>query len=485
MPDNTDDDRRTIPEKDFDSLLDSYGSDMRENIRVGDRIQGRILSIGRDYVIVDTGSKLDGIVEKEELIDDTGVFPYSEGDTLDLFVMSIRHGELKLSRALAGIGGMSLLQDAYRAAIPVEGRVVETCKGGYSVEVIKHRAFCPISQMDTIYIEDPEAYVGKTFHFLISELEEGGRNIVLSRRTLLEQEQEQARQDFFSSLCPERILDGTVTRLMPYGAFVELTPGVEGMVHISEMSWSRIAHPDELLTHGEHVKVKVLSVEDDPEKKEKKISLSIKQVEDDPWNSVQEKFAPGLKLRGTVTRCMDYGVFVEIAPGIEGLVHISEMSYKKRVTKPREIASEGETVDVMIKEIIPHARRISLSIKDAEGDPWIGIQERYTKDQILEGVIEKKERFGYFVRLEPGVTGLLPRSKIVQHHDAAALEKKQEGESITVAIENIDPAQRKLSLTPGDSLNLDEWKNFSESQDVGVGSLGEKLKQAFKSKKTS
>jgi len=481
MTDNSHEENSDTPEMGFHEILEAYESEKRESLQVGDRVRGKILSIGRDYVFIDTGAKLDGIVEKEELIDESGTFPYTEGDTLDLFVISIRAGELKLSRALTGIGGATLLQDAYQSGIPVIGKVLETCKGGVSVEIIKRRAFCPISQMDTLYIETPESYVGQSFEFLIIELEENGKNIVVSRRNLLEQEQEKIREAFYTELSPGNCYEATVSRIMPFGAFVELTPGVEGMVHISEMSWSRIASPDEILTLGEKIRVKVLSVEHIPHKAEKKISLSMKQVEEDPWNTAQERFKPGLKLRGKVTRCMEYGVFVELAPGIEGLVHISEMSYRKRVTKPQDLVSEGDDIDVMIKDIDVASRRVSLSIKEAEGDPWIDIEHRYQKDQVIEGVIEKKERFGYFIMLEPGITGLMPKSKITQHPDAAVIDKMGVGDRLSVTIEKIDLPQRRISLAPGDARNED-WKEFSRSQNVGMGSLGEKLKQAITSK---
>ncbi len=281
------------------------------------------------------------------------------------------------------------------------------------------------------------------------------------------------------------VLEGTVSRIMPYGALVELAEGIEGMVHVSEMSWSRTLSPEDILHIGEKIEVKVLSVEDDEKSGRKRISLSMKQLEEDPWNTVLNRFKPGDRLRAKVTRIADFGVFVEIAPGLEGLVHISEMSYTKRVKRPEDLVGPGDEVDVMIKDISPESRKISLSMKEAEGDPWIGIAQRYRPEQVVSGVLEKKERFGYFVRLEPGVTGLLPRSVMAQHHDAAALDKMREGDAITVTVERVDADQRKISLAPGDRNEEGDWTRFTRTGESkgSFSSLGDKLQKALDKKK--
>ena len=464
-------------------LLDSYSPEKGSAIQVGDKLTGKIISIGRESLFLDTGHKIDGIVDAAELFDENGELPYAIGDTLELYVVSLRSGEIKLSRAISGIGGLTRLHDAYENAIPVEGRVSETIKGGFSVEVMKRRAFCPISQIDTLYVEHPEDYVGKTLLFVITELEENAKNIVISRRVLLEQEQEKAKKTFYETLPIGSVYEGRVSNIMPYGAFIEISPGVEGMVHISEISWSRLASPDEVLNTGDMVTVKVIDIQTNEATGEKKLSLSIKQIDADPWVTINQRLKFGDKIHGKVTRCMDYGCFVEIEPGIEGLVHISEMSYTQRVNKPQDFVSQGDIVDVMIKEIDPEKKRVSLSMKDAEGDPWIDVAGKYHIEQAVEGTIEKKERFGFFISLESGITGLLPVSRIKRHHDPAAIEKMKEGERIMVVIEEIDPAQRRITLAPGDSRDEDDWKTFSKDLSEPVSSLGEKLQQAMKKKK--
>lgn len=466
----------------MEELLNSYSPEGSSTVRVGDKIHGKIISIGKESLFIDTGSKMDGVVDIAELVEEGKELPYKVGDSIDLYAVSIRHGELKLSRALTGVGGIDQLQDAYHDRMPIEGRVMETCKGGFSVEVVKRRSFCPVSQIDTIYVNTPEDYVGKTYRFIITEFAEGGKNIVLSRRTLLEQEQSAAKEAFIATLVVGTVSTGRVSRIMPYGAFVEISPGIEGMVHISEMSWSRLGSPDEILHVGDKITVKVIGIENTG-KDNRKISLSMKQAGADPWSTAEERYKYGDKLMGTVMRCMDYGVFVEIEPGIEGLVHISEMSYMKRVAKVQDMVSVGDRIEVMVKEVSSGNRKISLSMKDAEGDPWINITEKYRTGQKVEGIIEKKEKFGYFITLEPGITGLLPKSRIAKFSDPAAIDKKQAGDGIAVVIESLDKDQRKLTLGPGDSQDEDDWKTFTGEAKQTMSSLGDKLQQALKKKK--
>ena len=352
------------------------------------------------------------------------------------------------------------------------------------VDVLQRKAFCPISQIDINFVENPSDYVGQTFNFLITTLEENGRNIVLSRRALLAREQEKDRKEFYQTLSVDTTMDGTVTRIMPYGAFVQLSSGVEGMVHVSEMSWSKAAKPESLVKVADTVRVKVIGIEPGQKPGLLKISLSMKQLTEDPWNRAGEQFHEGDKIQGTVTRCANFGAFVELAPGIEGLVHISEISYKKRVLKPEDIVTTGETVSVMIKEVDLDKRRISLSIRDAEGDPWVGITEKYTIGQAVEGILEKKEKFGYFINLEPGITGLLPKSNLNKAAKPAEYEKLKEGEAVAIMIEVINPGERKITLTPADTAAEKNWQSFSDTSATSLGALGEKLQLALNKKKS-
>ncbi|HQP29794.1 MAG TPA: S1 RNA-binding domain-containing protein [Deltaproteobacteria bacterium] len=456
-------------------LLDAYEKDKKPRVHVGDKIKGEIIAIGKDTVFVDTGTKIDGVVDIEELLDAERNLNYKVGDTLELYVMSIRSSGITLSRAISGVGGDYILEEAFEKAVPIEGKVKAQVKGGFEIELVKRRAFCPISQIDLKYVNNPEDYVGHSFEFIITKFEEGGKNVVVSRRVLLEQEQQKIREAFFRDLVVGAVVDGLVTKLMPFGAFVELTPGVEGMVPISEMGWSRTEKVEDILAVGQTIKAKIIVVSGE------KITLSLKQVSADPWDTVLERYKPGDKLRGKVMRLSNFGAFVELEPGIEGLVHISEMSYRKRVNKPEEVVNPGDFVAVLVKDIDTAKKRISLSIKDAEGDPWVDIGSRYPVGKVMEGSLEKKEKFGWFIVLEPGITGLLPKSRIDKAPDPGEIDKIKPGMCVKIKIEEINADERKITLGLAET-GEEDWQRFSSSTSV-MNPLAAKLQKAMTQKK--
>jgi small subunit ribosomal protein S1 len=469
-------------EEDFATLFESYQDVPNENLQVGNKVTGKIISIGQDAVFIDIGRKIDGFVDKAEVLDEQGEIPYDEGDSIELYVVSMDESEIRLSRALSGIGGLDMLQDAYDNEVPLQGKVTQTCKGGFNVDILHRRAFCPISQMDLKFVETPDDYVEQTFNFLITRLEESGKNIVVSRKILLQQEQAKSAALFYETLNIGSILDGRITRIMPYGAFVELAAGVEGMVHISELSWSRIENPEEVISGNDTITVKIIDIKEGDGPSLKKIALSVKQLESNPWNTIGDRFKIGDKVTGKVTQCVKFGAFVEIAPGVEGLVHISEMSYIKRVLNTEDVVSPGQTISVMIKECDPDKRRISLSLRDTEGDPWLNVPEKYQAGQTVEGTIEKKETFGYFIVLEPGITGLLPKSNINKAATPGLIEKLKEGDTVRVIIEKIHAIDRKITLCPADLAEEGDWKTFSKDNQKSMNPLAEKLQKALNAK---
>ncbi|RPJ16402.1 MAG: 30S ribosomal protein S1 [Desulfobacteraceae bacterium] len=485
MSENFENENQDNEDQSFAELFESYSSGMKDDLQIGDRIKGKIISIGKDSVFIDTGTKIDGTVERAELLDGDGNMSFIEGDEIELYVVSVTDHEIRLSKAISGVGGLELLRDAFKNGIPVEGKISATCKGGFHVDILQRRAFCPISQIDVNYTEKPEDHVGQTGQFLITQFGEGGRNIIVSRKKLLAAAMEIEKETFFGTLKAGDIFKGRVTRVMPYGAFVELIPGVEGMVHISELSWSRVENAEEVVKADDNVLVKVLAAAEGGKKNQKKISLSMKQVDNDPWIKVKEIFSPGARVTGKITRCMNFGVFVEIAPGIEGLVHISEMSYMKRVINPGDLVKTGETVSVMIKEIDEKAKRISLSLRDALGDPWLEVPDRFKVGQIVAGTLEKKEKFGYFISLSPGITGLLPKSKFGTAEKPELIERLKAGDTVSVIIEEIHIIDRRITLAPGDSAGDDTWKSFAQkTASEPASDLAEKLRQAIEAKKS-
>ena len=468
--------------KDFADLLKSYSLDRTEDLQIGDRISGEIIAIGGDKVFVDTGTKIDGAVEKADILNENGELAYKLGDVLELYVVAITENQIELSRGFSGSGGLMHLQEAFDGGIPIAGKVESQCKGGFNVMVMGKRAFCPMSQMDIKYVENPEDFIGNTYFFLITQFEEKGRNIVLSRRMILKKEVEKSEDAFHKTIAIGDVLEGQVTRIMPYGVFVELLPNIEGMVHISELSWSKTAIPDDILKTGDRIQVRLIGIERTDPSKKLKISLSLKQLTDDPWNTVGGKFTVGEKVKGKVTRCTDFGAFVEIEPGIEGLIHISEMSYTKRVLKPEDVVNAGDTISVMIKDIDLARRRLSLSLRDAEGDPWLVAEGKYPIGISFKGTVEKKETFGLFILLEPGITGLLPKSKMSKSYDAASIEKLKEGDTLMVTIEELNTREKKITLAPADSSDMQNWQRYTEESGSSLGSLGEKLQAAMKRK---
>ena len=486
MTDSIDDNNgfEDTEEPSFAELFESYDSKIGQELSDGDMVEGEIISIGEARVYVDTGTKSDGVVEKAELVDENGEFSFKVGDIVKLYVVSSSESGIILSKALSGAGKANMLKDASQSRTPVEGKVTGVIKGGFSVDILGKRAFCPVSQMDVKYVENQEDYVGESFHFLITRFEEGGRNIVISRRDLLNEEIEEQKKLFFDKVKEGDIVPGVVTKLMSYGAFIELTPGVEGMAHISELSWSHLEKPEEVVRPGDSVNVKLLKIESSQESNTLKISLSMKQISSNPWDTIEKSFKTGDQVAGKVVRLTSFGAFVEIAPGVDGLVHISEMSHTKRVLTPGDVVQKDEMVQVVIKSIDMESKRISLSIKDALGDPWTGVSTKYELNSIVQGILEKKEQFGLFINLEPGVTGLMPSSNIKSAVKSSDFEKLKPGDSVSIMIQAVDEDQRRITLTSPDQKEGDNWKQFANSKkSQSLGTMGDLLKQAMEKKK--
>jgi len=473
-----------MEEMSFAELFESYDTKISHELNQGDKVEGQIISIGSNSVYVDTGTKSDGVVGKAELLDENGELPYKVGDKITLYVVSLSESEVILSKALSGAGKAILLEEASQSGTPVEGKVTGVIKGGFSVDIMGKRAFCPVSQMDVKYVENQDDYVGQTHRFLITRFEESGRNIVVSRRDLLNEEIKEKLNAFLETIKEGDTVQGTVTKLMPYGAFIELIPGVEGMAHISELSWSRIEKAEEIIQPGDVVTVKLLKIETPDSSGTIKISLSMKQTSSNPWDSMESAFNVGDQVSGKVVRLTSFGAFVEIAPGVDGLVHISEMSHTRRVLRPEDVVQAGGSVQVVIKSIDMDSKRISLSIKDALGDPWTGASVRYEINAIVEGRLEKREKFGLFINLEPGVTGLMPASNISNAANPSDFEKLKPGNSVQVMIQAVDEDKRRLTLTSPDQKEGDNWKQFAgTAKTTSPGTMESLFLEAMKKKK--
>ena len=451
----------------------------------GQKVTGTIIEITADNVFVNVGDKNDGVMDRKDFVNAKGEDTAKLGDVVEAWVVGKDSHGIRLSRSMSG-SGLAALEDACSSRIPVEGRVTATCKGGFTVDVLGKRAFCPGSQMD-VYGE-AEDVVGRTLQFLILKIENHGRNIVVSHRQIADLERAENLEKMLAQIHEGDIVEGRVVRLTPFGAFVEIGPGVEGLVHISELSWSRVDDPKEVVAVDSTIKVKVIGIKQD--EKGTKIALSRKQADGNPWETVQDHIDRGAVLEGKVRRLMPFGAFVEILPGIEGMVHVSEMAWGRRVNKPEEVVSVGDSVRVKVLDIDPETKRISLSIRDAEGDPWADAQEKYAVGTKVEGTVESQSNFGIFVQLCPGITGLLPSGAMKGKNQADLLALKP-GDPITVIVQRLDLTGKKISLLPeGASVHEQgsrddhEWKKHARSgQTNDLGQLGLALQKALKNKK--
>lgn len=456
-------------------------------LKVGQKISGKVIDIGNDNVFVNIGVKQDGVLDRAEILDAEGKETVAPNDTVEAWITSLSPEGIRLSRSMTG-SGVEALEDAKEGAIPVEGRVEAVCKGGYQVRIMGKKAFCPGSQMELASGEDPEVVVGRQMQFLITKVENNGRNIVVSRRALVNRERQDSLDKLLGTINVGDTLEGVVRRLAPYGAFVELAPLIEGLVHISELSWSRVGSPDEVVSVDQPVRVKVTSIVKD-DKGQTRIGLSLRQAQDDPWKDAGSRFKAGDIVDGIVRRLAPFGAFIEIAPGIEGLAHISELSWERRIATPDEILAPGDAVSVKIKEFNPEARRISLSLKDAQGDPWDNVSEKFASGARVSGTVESKNQHGMFVRLAPGIIGLLPQGALVRPNLPEALSKAAPGDTVEVIIRSIDPVSRRISLNPVTIETAPEpaaedgsWKkhaSLKSADNESQGVMAQALKKAF------
>ena len=462
----------------FAELFESTSKTPSRKLFPGERVTGKVVKISKDTIFLDLEGKSEGLAGMTEFLDKDGNLTIKEGDHVEMRVASIRDGiHLTKGMKVQGADALEILLDARENLIPVEGRVSKVIKGGFEVDLSGNRAFCPISQIGLSFCEKPEDHIGARYPFRIMEVKERGKNIIVSRRVLLEEEQEKKVKETLAMLKPDLECEGKVTRLMDFGAFVDLG-GVEGMVHVSEISRERINHPSEVLKTGQQVKVKIMRIEPD-RNGQQKIALSMKALEPDPWEKGLG-FEEGQIIGGKISRLTDFGAFVEVAPGVDGLVHISEISYE-RLPHPSKLLHEGDRVDVLVMGIDLQARRISLSIKEAAIQKRVeGDQVRLETGQVLKGIVEDIKPYGLFVRLPQlglKVRGLLPTEELKDSQKGDVKKKFPKGREIQVEIVSIDEKGRiRLSQKVIEEReDREDYKRFLEGEDKAgkLGTLGD------------
>jgi small subunit ribosomal protein S1 len=428
----------------------------------GEVVRGRVVHVGTGEVLVDVGYKSEGAIPIEEF-HRSGALP-KVGDEIEVYLEAKEDSEglIVLSKDKADkIKVWDVITRAHEKGMPVEGRVVEVVKGGLAVDV-GVKAFLPGSQVDLRPLKNLGAMVGQTIRAKVIKLNRRRGNVVLSRRTVLEEEREEKKKHTLEVLAEGMTLTGTVKNITDYGAFIDLG-GIDGLLHVTDMSWGRVGHPSEIFQVGDQVEVVVLHFD----RESGRVSLGYKQKSSDPWERVEQTYAPGTKTRGKVVSLTNYGAFVELEPGVEGLVHVSEMSWTRRVRHPSKLVNVGDEVGVIVLDVNRAAKRISLGMKQVEADPWITIEERYRPGTRVTGRVRNLTDFGAFIELEPGVDGLLHISDMSWTrsvgHPSEVLKKGQEVET---QILNIDRENKRISLGLK-QIQPDPWTTVAQRYPMG------------------
>ncbi len=403
------DDERSVngSEEDFAAMFEA--SLKAKRLEKGDLVEGVVVAIGPEVAFVDVGGKGEATIDIGELKNEEGQLEVAQGDRIHAMVVSTTGG-LTLSRKLAGAAATAAqLEDAFQTGLPVEGRVERAVKGGFEVRIGRQRGFCPISQID-LRGADPSGHEGRVYQFRILEYKEGGRNLVVSRRALLEHEQQANAAGVRESIVPGAVLAGRVTSVRDFGAFVDLGAGVQGLLHVSEMAWSRVSNAAEVVKAGDEITVKVLRVDEDKQK----ISLGLKQLSPDPWDRVRELYEVGQVRAGRITRLAEFGAFVEIEPGVEALAHLSTFAPTGQPGGWSSQVAPGMTGAFEILSLDLEKKRIGVALLREGWEQALGTASTGTgivPGARLTGKVERHEKFGVFVFLAPGRTGLIPNSE--------------------------------------------------------------------------
>lgn len=449
--------------EDYEHLLEEYSHFAPP--AEGELLQGHVLRVTDKEVIVDFGYKSEGIVPLSEFLLPDGTVTIRAGDAID--VMVDRHGPpvegyVTLSHEKATrLRSWDTLERAFAEGLLVSGRVLTRIKGGLMVDV-GTRAFMPASQVDVRPVTSLDSLIGADIAVKIVKLNRRRGNVVVSRKLAVEEDHVARKQQALGGIEEGSVVTGTVKNLTDYGAFVDLG-GIDGLLHVSDLSYGRVAHPAEMLHVGDQVTVKVLKFE----KEKERISLGLKQLHEDPWHTVIERYPGGARVIGKVVSITDYGAFVELEPGVEGLIHITEMTWSRRLKHPSKVVRVNDSVEVVVLEVKSDEKRVSLGIKQLEADPWTTVEDRYSVGSVVEGRVRKLTDFGCFIEIEEGIDGLvhisdLSWTKRVKHPS----EMLKKGQIVQAVILSIDAENRRLSLGIK-QLQPNAWETFFASHQTG------------------
>lgn len=465
-------------EEDFAALFEQSAK-TSQRFEPGQRIRTRVVGISGDFAYLDLGGKSEAVVDMKEFINDEGEQTIKEGDEIDAFFVSFENGMRKFTTLVRGYSTVSLggLRDAHEAGLPVNGKVTKELKGGYEVHVGKVRCFCPFSHIDLKGAREADAYVGQTFPFKILEFKENGRNVVLSRKLLLEEEQEKQKEKLKQSLQPGMDVTGKVRSIQKFGVFIDLG-GIDGLIPLSELSWSRGDKPSDLLATGDTVLVRIVDINWERER----LTLSLKAVTPDPFQAAVEKYPPESSVFGTVVRLESFGAFVNLEPGVDGLIPISKMGAGRRINHPKEVLEAGQLVEVQVLEVNPDKRRISLSMEQKV--PADSIELPAVGD-LVEGSVERVISSGILIKIKEGCTGFIPNSEMGTIKGTNHNRMFPVGTKMQVIVIETDPSRNRVTLSRSkvdDKVERDTYQQYrdktheEETASGGLGSLGELLK---------
>jgi len=469
----------TEPGDDFSSALAAFEREQAAEAAAveayGDKVvSGKVEKQTEKYLVVDVGLKSEGLVPLEQVTDHTGAVKFQPGDVIDVVIEreEPEGGYLVSYERAQTLRAWDTIEKAANDKTPVTGTVVSRVKGGLTVD-IGMKAFLPGSQLEIRPVRNLDGYLGQQIEVRVIKLNKKRGNVVVSRKEILEEEQNSKRSATMDHLGEGAILTGTVKNLTDYGAFVDLG-GIDGLLHITDMSWGRLTHPRDLVNVGDEIQVKVLKFD----KEKQRVSLGFKQLTPDPWLDATERYPTGAKVHGRVLSVTDYGAFVELEQGIEGLVHLSEMTWSKRLKHPSKLVKPGDEVDTVVLSVNPADRRISLGMKQLLENPWENLSDRYPTGTVVEGRVRNLTDFGAFIEIEDGIDGLVHVSNLSWtkriKHPSEVLKK---GEKVRAIVLGVEPENRRLSLGIK-QLQPDVWDTFFAQHRVGDVIKGKVLRTA-------
>jgi len=458
---------QNVLEMEDDEIRKLYEESFKENIPKGGLVKGKIVKITDREVIINVGLKAEGVIPLNEFDD---INNYKIGDELDVFLDDFEDedGLAVVSKKKADfIMVWDKIKEYFQDESPVEARVIRRVKGGLMVNILGVEAFLPGSQVDVKPVTRLDDFIGQNIIVKVIKLNWKRRNIVVSRRMIIEEEKETIKKKFFGSVGENDIIEGIVKNITEFGAFVDLG-GVDGLLHITDMSWGRLSHPSEILALGDTIKVKVIKID----KEKERVSLGLKQLTPNPWDNIEERYPVGQRVRGRVVSLTEYGAFIELEEGIEGLIHISEMSWTQHIKHPSEVMKIGDIAEAIVLEVDRATQKVSLGLRQAAPDPWDGIEKKYPVSKKVAGKIINLTNFGAFISLEKGIEGLLHISDISWvkriNHPKEVLKK---GEKIECKVLSIDKEKRRISLGLK-QLQIDPFKVFIEKHKCGDNVTG-------------